>query len=406
VFFVGGYKLSRDQEKEHGQIHTTDQLAGKQQELLQTPGEAFMQPQVTIAKPRRSKLRITFAIIAIMLLLLIGGGVGAALYVANALQPVPSAEQEIRVKIPAGSGSVQIASILKQQGLIKDSFIFTYYLKWKKEGSRFQAGEYSMKQGMTLDQLIEKLNTGQTVKEEMVRITIPEGFTAEQIAAKLAEQPVWKAETFMSKVNSPTGLVSPLLAGLPDNKAIKHRLEGYLFPETYEFKKGATEEDFINRALQELEKKLDTLPADWKDKQKERGLSFHELLTVASLIEREVVVEEERPIVAGVIYNRLNTKMPLQIDATIQYIFDKPKERLFEKDLQLESPYNTYLHQGLPPGPIASPSLASIKAALYPADTKYFYYVTKKDGSKGHLFAVTFNEHQKNIAASKKGANE
>jgi UPF0755 protein len=98
--------------------------------------------------------------------------------------------------------------------------------------------------------------------------------------------------------------------------------------------------------------------------------------------------------------------MPLQIDATIQYIFDKPKERLFEKDLQLESPYNTYLHQGLPPGPIASPSLASIKAALYPADTKYFYYVTKKDGSKGHLFAITFNEHQKNIAASKKGANE
>lgn len=371
--------MSRDQEKEYGQ---------------------------TLAKPRRSKLRITFAIIAILLLLLIGGGVGTALYVANALQPVPSSEQEIRIKIPAGSGSAQIASILKQQGLIKDSSIFTYYLKWKKEGSRFQAGEYSMKQGMTLDQLIEKLNAGQTVKEEMVRITIPEGFTAEQIAAKLAEQSVWKAETFMNKVNSPTGLVSPLLAGIPDNNAIKHRLEGYLFPETYEFKKGATEEDFINRALQELEKKLDTLPADWKDKQKERGLSFHELLTVASLIEREVVVEEERPIVAGVIYNRLNAKMPLQIDATIQYIFDKPKERLFEKDLQLESPYNTYLHQGLPPGPIASPSLASIKAALYPADTKYFYYVTKKDGSKGHLFAITFNEHQKNIAASKKGANE
>jgi UPF0755 protein len=112
------------------------------------------------------------------------------------------------------------------------------------------------------------------------------------------------------------------------------------------------------------------------------------------------VVEEERPIVAGVIYNRLKAKMPLQIDATVQYLFAESKERLYEKDLQIESPYNTYLHTGLPPGPIASPSLASIKAALYPEETKYLYYVTKKDGTSGHLFAETFAQHKKNIAKS------
>ncbi|UUZ86641.1 endolytic transglycosylase MltG [Paenibacillus sp. P26] len=183
------------------------------------------------------------------------------------------------------------------------------------------------------------------------------------------------------------------------------RLEGYLFPETYEWKKDVTPDEIVESMTQELDKKLAELPKDWQSALKQRGLTFHQPLTVASLIEREVALEEERALVSGVIYNRLKQGMPLQIDATVQYLFDKPKERLFEKDLQIESPYNTYLHPGLPPGPIASPSLASIQAALYPAGTKYLYYVTKKDGSKGHLFAETYEQHLKNIAESKKTAS-
>jgi UPF0755 protein len=239
----------------------------------------------------------------------------------------------------------------------------------------------------------------------MFRVTIPEGFTARQIAEKLTAETPLKAEAFLQDIAKPEQFKISSLAGLPNDPAIKYRLEGYLFPETYEFKKGSSERDFIERSLQELDKKLATLPVGWQDKVKEKKLTLHQILTIASLIEREVVVEEERALVAGVIYNRLSQKMALQIDATVQYVLDKPKERLFEKDLLVDSPYNTYQHQGLPPGPIASPSLASIKAAVYPADTKYMFYVTKKDGTQGHLFAETFEQHKQNIAASKKATN-
>ena len=129
-------------------------------------------------------------------------------------------------------------------------------------------------------------------------------------------------------------------------------------------------------------------------------------MTVASLVEREVVVDEERPIVAGIIYNRLKEGMPLQIDATVQYLLDKQKDRLMESDLQVDSPYNTYKIKGLPPGPIASPSVKSIEAALFPKKTDYFYYVTKKDGSHEHLFAETLKQHNQNIAKSNATAKQ
>jgi UPF0755 protein len=136
----------------------------------------------------------------------------------------------------------------------------------------------------------------------------------------------------------------------------------------------------------------------------EKKMTLHELLTIASLVEREVVIDEERALVAGVIYNRIEDGMMLQIDATVQYSLDKPKERLYEKDLLIDSPYNTYKVEGLPPGPIASPSIASITAALYPEESDYLFYVTKKDGSQSHLFAKTYEEHLKNIEKSKQAA--
>ncbi|MZQ86156.1 endolytic transglycosylase MltG [Paenibacillus sp. 5J-6] len=355
---------------------------------------------------KRKKLKLVLLIVGLFLLIIIGTASGIGLYIANALQPVTASEQPVRVSIPQGAGSVQIAKELETKGLIKNSSVFTYYLKVKKQGSRFQAGEYEMKPGLTFEEMIEKLNKGETVKEEVIRITIPEGYTVDQIAAKLSEQTPWNKDVFLKLADAPAGLTDETAASsIPDNKNLKHRLEGYLFPETYEFKKGSTEQEFIERTLQQLDKKLATLPPDWKDKLKEQGLSVHQMLTIASLIEREVVQDEERALVSGVIQNRLKKNMPLQIDATVQYLFDKSKERLLEKDLQIQSPYNTYLNTGLPPGPIASPSLASMKAAIYPQETKYLFYVTKKDGTKGHLFAETFEEHKKNIADSKKTAN-
>ncbi|WP_239633911.1 endolytic transglycosylase MltG [Paenibacillus sp. H1-7] len=349
------------------------------------------------------RLSAVKAIVVTVIIVVLAGGVSLGLYARQMLQPMPGSDQPVKVTIAPGTGSQQIARNLQQAGIIRSAEMFSYYLKYKNQGNKFQAGEYEMRPGITLDAIIDTLNQGLTVKEQGIKLTIPEGFTVKQIAEKVQQQFGTDAVQFLTAVQQNTGFTAKVYAQVPAAESkLVNRLEGYLFPETYEWSKDITVDEMIDRMMLELDKKLALLPADWQQQMAERGQTFHQMMTIASLIEREVVLEEERPLVAGVIYNRLQKGMPLQIDATVQYLFDKPKERLFEKDLQLESPYNTYLHAGLPPGPIASPSLSSIKAAIYPVNTKYLFYVTKKDGSKGHLFAETFEQHQQNIAASKK----
>ncbi|MVO99610.1 endolytic transglycosylase MltG [Paenibacillus lutrae] len=347
----------------------------------------------------KSRLKRVFAVLLILILLL-AGGAAAAYYIKGELQPVEASEQEKVFEVVPGDGIQNISAKLQQEGLIRNASIFSYYVKWKKEGGRFQAGEYSVKPGMKPDEMIALLNSGQPSKSN--RLTIPEGFTIPQIADKVDEQLKLDSEAFLKAAEGyKPGSGGEILASIPADAQLKHRLEGYLFPDTYEVPKDATEAKLVDMMIGQLQTRVDSLPADWQDKLKQSGLTFHQMMTVASLIEREVVLEEERPIVASVIYNRLKIKQPLQIDATVQYALGKQKERLFESDLKIESPYNTYKNPGLPPGPIASPSLSSIKAALYPAESSYFYYVTKKDGSKGHLFGETYKKHLENIEKSK-----
>jgi UPF0755 protein len=260
---------------------------------------------------------------------------------------------------------------------------------------------------MDKDAIIAILNAGETVKKVSMRFTIPEGFTVEQIADTLSKAGYVDRTAFIKLADTDrTWGDAEAVRSIPKNAKLRHRLEGYLFPDTYELSKDSKPAEIIIRMLEELDRKLDTLPENWEETMAERKIDFHQLLTIASLIEREVVVDDERPIVAGIIYNRLAKGMPLQIDATVQYSLDKPKERLFEGDLKVDSPYNTYKIKGLPPGPIASPSLKSIEAALYPAKTDYLYYVTKKDGSHEHLFARTLREHNHNIALSLETAKQ
>lgn len=324
-------------------------------------------------------------------------------YVWNGLRPPGSSEQAVRVTISKGMGAKKVGETLEAKGLIRNTFLFSMWLKYKNEGSRFQAGDYDFKPGMTNGEIVAKLNNGETVAAETIRFTIPEGFTVVQIADRLAKEGIVDKDKFMNAVRNPSQFSnSTWTKQIPTDDNLRYPIEGYLFPETYEMKKGSTESDIIDRMLAELDRKLGTLPEDWQSVLEERGWTLHELLTAASLVEREVVVDEERPIVAGIILNRLDKKMPLQIDATIQYLLDKQKEKLTNDDLKVDSPYNTYQNKGLPPGPISSPSLKSIEAVLYPADTDYLYYVTKKDGSNTHLFAETYKQHQKNIRESEK----
>lgn len=354
------------------------------------------------AKPRKKtwKRVILFCLLLLLFLAGIAGGLGA--YVARGLQPTAATGEEIRVEIQSGMSSAAIAELLEEEGLIHSAFIFKYYLRYKGEGQRFQAGEYSMTPGMSLDEMIAKLNAGDTVKAEVHRFTVPEGWTVEQVADSLAANGIVDKERFLNLVQNPALFSDTRAGGIPPNEGLKHALEGYLFPETYELPKESSEQDIIERMLNLLEQRLALLPEDWEQRLDELGLTFHEMMTIASLIEREVVVDTERALVAGVIYNRIDKNMPLQIDATVQYALEQPKERLLYVDLEVESPYNTYKHSGLPPGPIASPGIESIRAALYPEETTYLFYVTKKDGTREHYFAETFAEHKRNIAESEK----
>ncbi|MBE7683503.1 endolytic transglycosylase MltG [Paenibacillus sp. P13VS] len=337
-------------------------------------------------------------LVVLLIIVIAAGGAGAAVW--NMMRPVAASADPVVFEIKSGSGTSQIADQLEQEGLIRSGLAFKGYLKWKKQGSSFMAGTYSMNPGVSYDEIISKLNSGEVVPEEMVKFTIPEGYTVLQMADKLSAEGVVDREEFIKLANDPSSFDVDIIKDIPVDEELRYVLEGYLFPETYELKKGSSTHDVMQRMLEEFQTKINTIP-DLGSKLKARNLSLHELLTIASLVEREVVVDEERALVAGVIDNRIKQDMKLEIDATVQYLLDKPKARLLFKDLKVKSPYNSYLNKGLPPGPIASPSLESIEAALAPEASDYLFYVTKKDGSSGHLFAKTYKEHQQNIAKSK-----
>ncbi|MCD9023086.1 endolytic transglycosylase MltG [Cohnella silvisoli] len=355
----------------------------------------------------RRKPRVLLWSFLIALGLVLSMVAGVLFYLWNGLRPTSTSATPVQITISSGMRAKKVAEVLEQNGLIRSAFLFSGWLKLQGEGSRFQAGVYELTPGMTRDQIVAKLNNGEIMAAATIHFTIPEGFTVQQIAARLAETAGVNKAKFLEAAGQPAQWTGSMWTKtLPTDNNLRFPLEGYLFPETYEMKRGSTEADIINRMLSELDHKLDQLPEDWQSTLEERGLTVHQLLTIASLVEREVVVDDERPIVASVIQNRLKKKMPLQIDATIQYLLDKQKERLLEVDLKVDSPYNTYLRAGLPPGPIASPSFKSIEAALFPEQTDYLYYVTKKDGTNTHLFAVTYKQHQKNIQLSEKNVKK
>lgn len=344
-------------------------------------------------RPRSKAKKIGLSFLALVMIVV----AGSVFYVLNALKPLEPSEETKRIEVQLGDGMKTVGTKLEQAGLIKDGTVFYFYSKLKGLGGNIKAGEYELKPGLTYEAIMDKLTKGDVAKNS--RITVPEGYTIDQIVDKLNETGVISGEEFLSKVKQAG--YDPLTSMIPVDTSLKHRLEGYLFPTTYDLKKDITADSLVDAMLATMDKKLKEIPGFNQERLAKLGVNQHELLTIASLIEREVVVDAERPLVAGVIYNRLNKGMPLQIDATIQYAQGKQKERLMESDLKIDSPFNTYIHKGLPPGPIASPSEASIKAALNPEASAYFYYVTKKDGTGSHLFAETYEQHKKNIEESK-----
>lgn len=324
---------------------------------------------------------------------------GGYFYIKSALEPADADDTKIRkIEIPIGSSVSTITSILEEKGIVKNGKVFKYYIKFKNEAG-FQAGEYELSPSMSLDEILAGIKSGKVVKEATVKIAVPEGKQLVEIAGIIAEKTGKDPKAVFKQLNDKK-FVKKMQAKHPNlltdeihGKNIKYPLEGYLYPATYSFYDEKPDfETIISDMLAQSEKVLE----EYRDGMAEKKLSVHELLTLASLIEEEATVKVDRDMISSVFHNRLKEDMPLQTDPTVLYSKGSHQERVFYKDLEVKSPYNTYIHKGLTPGPIANAGKSSIEAALNPADSKNLYFLATKSGKV--LFSETLKEHNKKKA--------
>ncbi|MBO8129683.1 MAG: endolytic transglycosylase MltG [Peptococcaceae bacterium] len=299
------------------------------------------------------------------------------------LAPPTIEEAPVVIKIPSNATTGDIAAILRENDLIRNEKVFILYTRFLGIDHALKAGTYEISGSVSVPELAELLLRGQP---EVVSFTVPEGYNLQQIADLLEEQGLASRKVFFDAVTQGEFNYS----FLPDLNMDKHRLEGYLFPDTYHIGPQTSVNTIIKLMLERFQKFLNQ--HHYRDLAEQAGLTVHEAVTLASLIEREAQKSYERPLISSVLHNRLKKGMPLQVDATVIYALGKThKDQVLLKDLEVDSPYNTYKYYGLPPGPIACPGEESLLAAVQPASTDYLYYVAKPDGS--HHFSHTLAEH-------------
>lgn len=306
---------------------------------------------------------------------MIGGGL--ALLGQTSGDAPGNGSNKVEFTVQPGSGMYRVSKDLAGAGLITSETVFQLILRATSRTNELKIGVYDLHDGMSAYEIADILTSG---KVQNLRLTIPEGWTNRQIGDYLAEKGLVADRAAFLRVTRDPETLRKFQIPAPTT-------EGYLFPETYIVPRGypvaKIQEAMIKRFFIELGK-LNVAEETARD-------ILHERVILASIVEREAVRPEERPIMAQVFINRLEKRMRLESCATIQYLFDKPKKRLYEKDLQIESPYNTYRNAGLPPGPVSNPGLAALKAAFQPTPGPYIFFVLKPDGS--HHFSKTFKEH-------------
>ena len=350
-------------------------------------------------KTGRTALIVLLALVLIIAICVIGG----YNYIKNYDKAVnPSSELAVDFEVPKGASTTRIAKLLKEAGLIKNDTVFKLKSKFNGLDGKYQAGEYTLSPSMSMSELMKAL---QDAKRETQRITIKEGWTLVHIAQYLEEQGIVTQDEFYKSLENDTfeqAFVKELkdTAADPTGHLTAHgnRFEGFLFPETYDIYVGSSAKAIINKMLNQFEKVF-MLDDSLQDQMKKKGLTLQETIAIASLIEGETQRDEERPLVSSVIYNRLNgnaTSGKLQFCSSILYALGHHKDRVLYSDLEVKSPYNTYMNPGLPAGPINSPGLACIKAALNPADTDYLYFVVSTKGDGSHNFTSKYSEHSQN----------
>lgn len=286
-----------------------------------------------------------------------------------------------RVEVVKGDTLSTVADKLEAAGVIGSATLFKVEARVDGHGTSIKTGRYTFERGADADAILAKLTAGEAAPT--VSVTVPEGMTISETAQTVARSTEMPAAEFQEAARR----TDYGYAFLEDARI--QTTEGYLFPRRYDFEKGVTAPQIVDRMLEQY--LLETEGLDLAGAKRRLDLTEHELVTVASLIEKESANATERPVIASVIYNRIRDDMPLQIDATIQYALERPKEELSYADLKVDSPYNTYENAGLPPGPICSPSLQSLRAAMEPAETDHLYYVLKANGEE-HFFTNDYDE--------------
>ena len=367
-------------------------------------------------KPTKKKKKSRFkGCLVTVLVLLILSGVGGFFglrYAKSALQPVdPNSKQYVTVQIPDGANTQQIGSALENSGVIKNGLVFALYAKYKNY-TELKSGYYNLQKSMSVEDVIKELQKGGTPEPQeptLAELTIPEGYTLEQIAQTVGQlqgdfkEPL-TAEAFLAKVQDETFIAQAvakypnLLESLPaKDSGVRYRLEGYLFPATYTIKESTTIESLIDNMLAAMDKNLSPHYAAIKEK----NLTVNELLTIASLVEKEGAKTEDRKLIAGIFYNRLNQNMPLQSNIAILYAEGKLGQNISLADdaaidTSIDSPYNVYTKVGLMPGPVDSPSLDAIESSINQTKSDYLYFVANVQDGKVY-YATTREEHDRNV---------
>ncbi len=404
-----------DNVKEFVQSVTTKSVPAEQSTI---PEEPARPSKIRRKRQRTDSLakRIASAIISIAVILILVGGFFTYRYVTSAVGPLDkSSSKYITVEIPEGSGNKYIGQILEKAGVIKDANIFNFYTKFKNY-TNFGSGYYNLKASMDLDEISKLLQKGGTVEPErpaLGKILITEGYTINQISDAVTVNTIaqksektstpFSKDDFLKLIQDETFIAKMvakypnLFASLPNADQVTYRLEGYLFPATYNYYEDTTLEDLVEQMISTTDSYL----SSYYDTIASKGMTVNEVLTLASLVEKEGSTDEDRRNIASVFYNRLNANMPLQSNIAILYAMGKLGEKtsLAEDatiDTTIDSPYNIYTNTGLMPGPVDSPSLSAIEATINPASTDYLYFVA--DVKTGAVYySETYEEHQANV---------
>lgn len=296
--------------------------------------------------------------------------------------------QGIVVEIPQGSTTNTISDILYKNNLIKNKVMFKISVKLSNKAQQFKAGKYLFNQTYSNKQIINDLSLGK-IYNDGIKITIPEGSTSREIVSILVDKKLGNQDSYEALISNPKEFYNDFKFLEEDDIT---SLEGFLYPSTYYFDENSSEKEVLSTMLSQFNK---VYTDKLRDRQKELNMTTEQVVNLASIVEKEAILDKDRPIIASVFYNRLEIGMPLQSDATIQYIFKERKKIVTYKDLEIDSPYNSYKNKGLPPTPISSPGIESIKATLYPEKTDYLYFVAKMDG--GNNYSKNYEDHLKYV---------